>query len=113
MAARSSWADKLRHPLIGVTAATTIAAISPVWAQVAPSAPQPLSPPAAYPSPYRYPFPGLAPRDAYRAGLINRWELEQVEGWARERWGAASRWASGPAGAALMVRGSAPPRRYR
>jgi hypothetical protein len=70
----------MRHLLIGVTAAITMAVISPVWAQVAPSAPQPLSPPAAYPSPYRYPFPGLAPRDAYRAGLINRWELEQVEG---------------------------------
>src|SRR5260221_11703315 len=31
--------------------------------------------------------------------------------WARERWGAALRWASGPAGAALMFRGNAPPGR--
>ena len=70
----------MRHLLIGITAAITIATIGPVWAQVAPSAPQQRSLPAAYPRPYRYPFPGLAPEDAYRARLINRWELEQVEG---------------------------------
>ena len=27
-----------------------------------------------------YPFPAPTPRDAYREGLINRWELEQYEG---------------------------------
>ena len=79
---------------IGVTAAITIAVTSPVRAQVAapaaqvasspaqvaaPAAQQPL-PSAGYPAPYRYPYPGLAPRDAYRVGLINRWELEQLEG---------------------------------
>jgi hypothetical protein len=38
-----------------------------------------LRPPAAYLA-QRYPFPGLAPEDAYREGLINRWELERYEG---------------------------------
>jgi hypothetical protein len=66
----------MRHLLIGGTAAVTIAVIGPAWAQVAPT-PQP--PPAAYPA-QRYPFPSVTPEDAYRAGLINRWELEQYEG---------------------------------
>ena len=72
--------------MIGVAAAITIAVIGPVRAQVAPpgaqvayGAPQAL-PPASPATAYRYPYPGLAPRDAYRVGLINRFELEQVEG---------------------------------
>jgi hypothetical protein len=69
----------MRDLLIGVTAAATIAVIGPAWAQVpSPGAAQP-RPPAAYPTP-RYPFPGLAPEDAYKEGLINRWELERFEG---------------------------------
>jgi hypothetical protein len=64
----------MRHLLIGVTAAAIIAVIGPVRAQ----APQPW-PPAAYPA-QRYPFPGVTPEDAYRTGLINRWELERYEG---------------------------------
>ncbi len=33
-----------------------------------------------YPDPYRYRFVAPTPEDAYRQGLINRWELEQLEG---------------------------------
>jgi hypothetical protein len=71
----------MKHFLIGVTVVITIAVIGPVWAQVPPPGKRPPGAPATYPAPYqRYPFPGLAPRDAYREGLINRWELEQFEG---------------------------------
>jgi hypothetical protein len=28
----------------------------------------------------RYPFPAATPEDAYRDGLINRWQLEQYAG---------------------------------
>src|SRR5580692_9640459 len=66
----------MRHLLIGVTAAATIAVIGPASAQVLPNgAPQP-SPPAVYAA-QRYPFPDVTPEDAYRNGLINRWQLEQ------------------------------------
>jgi hypothetical protein len=69
----------MRHLLIGVTAVATIAIIGPVWAQVPP--PGPPGPAATYPSSYqRYPFPSTTPEDAYRAGLINRWQLEQYQG---------------------------------
>ena len=69
----------MRHLLIGVTAAATIAVIGPASAQIPPpGAPQP---PATYPGPYqRYPFPDVTPGDAYRDGLINRWQLEQYQG---------------------------------
>ena len=64
----------MRLHLIGVSAAATIAVISPLWAQVSPpAAPQPAT---AYPAQH-YPFPGTTPEDAYRAGLINRSELER------------------------------------
>lgn len=70
----------MKH-LIGVTAVLTIAVIGPAWAQFPPPGTPQGAPPAAYPGPVqRYPFPGLAPRDAYRSGLINRFELEQFEG---------------------------------
>jgi hypothetical protein len=70
----------MRHLLIGVAAAATIAAIGPVWAQVSPPvATQATWPPTAYAA-QRYPFPSTTPEDAYRAGLINRWQLEQYEG---------------------------------
>ena len=69
----------MRHLLIGVTAAATIAVIGPAWAQVLAPAAQPTWPPAAYAA-QRYPFPAPTPEDAYRQGLINRWQLEQYEG---------------------------------
>ena len=69
----------MRHLLIGFTAAATIAVIGPVSAQVPPpGAPQPL-PSAAYAA-QRYPFPGATPDDAYKDGLINRWEFERYTG---------------------------------
>jgi hypothetical protein len=40
--------------------------------------PQP--PPATYAGPYSYRLNALTPDDAYRKGLINRWELEQLVG---------------------------------
>jgi hypothetical protein len=61
----------MRHLLIGVTAAASIAIIGPLWAQV--------PPPATYLA-QRYPFPAPTPSDAYRQRLINRWELERLEG---------------------------------
>ena len=69
----------MRFALIGVTAAITVAAIGPAWAQVTPSgAPQPWR---AGASPAQgYPFPSVTPEDAYREGLINRWQLEQYQG---------------------------------
>jgi hypothetical protein len=70
----------MRHLLIGVTAVATIAIIGPVWAQVPPPVTtQATWPPDAYAA-QRYPFPSTTPEDAYRAGLINRWQLEQYEG---------------------------------
>src|ERR1044071_472656 len=64
-------------------AAVTPAIISPAQAQLAsaPVAP-PQSPAAGYSgSSYQpYPFPAPTPDDAYRDGLINRWEFEQIAG---------------------------------
>jgi hypothetical protein len=69
----------MRRLLIGVTAAITIAVIGPASAQVLP--PETRQPTATYPGPYqRYPFPDVTPGDAYRDGLINRWQLEQYQG---------------------------------
>jgi len=70
----------MRVLAIGVTAVITMAVIEPVSAQVLlpPGAPQP-SPAAAYPVQH-YPFPSVTPEDAYREGLINRWQLEQYQG---------------------------------
>jgi len=50
-----------------------LAAIGPAWAQA------PWQPQGPYSGGY-YPFPALTPSDAYRQHLINRWELEQLEG---------------------------------
>ena len=70
----------MRHLLIGVMAAATMAVIGSAGAQVTPPvAAQPSWPPAAY-SVQRYPFPSTTPEDAYRAGLINRFELERLQG---------------------------------
>ena len=54
-----------------IIATATLTLIGPAWAQ-APSGPA--WPAAAYPS------AGLPPSDAYKQGLINRWELERLEG---------------------------------
>jgi hypothetical protein len=70
----------MRYPLIGITAAVAVI-ISPAWAQApAPGAYRAQRPPAAYPDPYGYRFAAPTASDAYRQGLISRWELEQVEG---------------------------------
>lgn len=66
----------MKHRLIGIAAAITIAAIGQVWAQVPPPAPQQAQSAALA----AYPFNAPTPRDAYRDGLINRWELEQLTG---------------------------------
>jgi hypothetical protein len=71
----------MRHLLTGMVVAIGFAIIGPVWAQAPyPGTYQPQSPAAAYPDPSRYRFVAPTPRDAYRLGLINRWELEQLEG---------------------------------
>jgi hypothetical protein len=70
----------MRILLIGLTLAVTMA--GPVRAQVpSPAAVPPPWPQAAYAgSTYQaYPFPAPTPRDAYREGLINRWEFERFE----------------------------------
>jgi hypothetical protein len=70
----------VRYPSIGITVAVAVI-ISPVWAQAPPPETyRPQRPPASYPDPYGYRFVAPTPRDAYRDGLINRWELEQLEG---------------------------------
>jgi len=70
----------MKRLMIGITAAITVAAIGQVSAQVPPPGTQQaqLVPPAPYPWPY--PFNATTPSDAYRQGLINRWELEQFTG---------------------------------
>jgi hypothetical protein len=66
----------MKHPLIGITAAITIAAIGQVWGQVA--VPGTQQGQWATPAPYLFNAP--TPEDAYRQGLINRWEYEQLAG---------------------------------
>jgi hypothetical protein len=66
--------------LAHIASAVAIAAmISAAWAQT----PAPMFGPwsgASYPDPYSYRLVAPTPEDAYRQGLINRWELEQLEG---------------------------------
>ena len=73
----------MRHLLVGVIGAVTLLMVSPVGAQ----APSPAITgqsqrlaPAVYADPYGYRQNALTPTDAYRQGLINRWELERLEG---------------------------------
>ena len=66
-------------------AAAVATIISPVHAQVPQLAAVPPQGPAAtyygYGNVYQpYPFPAPTPRDAYRDGTINHWQLEQLEG---------------------------------
>jgi hypothetical protein len=71
----------MRHLLIGVSAAATIAVIGPLRAQVPPpNTPQSLPRATSTAPVQRYPFRAPTPEDAYRKGLINRWELERYEG---------------------------------
>jgi len=66
--------------MLAVTVATII---SPVRAQKPSPVPAPPQrpPPGNFGSTYQYyPIPAPTPRDAYRDGLINRWQLEQLEG---------------------------------
>jgi hypothetical protein len=64
----------MKYLLVGVTAAIAIAVTVPVWAQ-SPALVVPQAAPAA-----PYPLNAPTPDDAYRQGLINRWELEQLVG---------------------------------
>lgn len=69
----------MRQLVVGVTAVIILALGGPVWAQ-APFSGAPQSPPVAYPGSYSYPLNAPTPEDAYRQGLLNRWELERLEG---------------------------------
>ena len=73
----------MKYSVIGITAAITMAtigqaAVGQVWAQ----APAPAMQLAQWASPGYpgYPLNAPTPEDAYRQGLINRWELEQLTG---------------------------------
>lgn len=69
----------MKRIFIGIAAA--IAATGPVCAQVPfPGLPQPQMPSPTYSDPYSYRFVALTPEDAYPRGLINRWDLRQLEG---------------------------------
>ena len=68
----------MRDLLIGSAGAIAIAGIGPVWAQL--SQPPAVQQPSAVYSAQRYPSLGVAPEDAYRAGQINRLQLEQYQG---------------------------------
>ena len=73
----------MKHLSAVLTAAVVIAIlVTPTWAQT----PAPIIfgqlqwPSATQPDPYRYRLVSPTPDDAYREGLINRWELEQLVG---------------------------------
>jgi len=73
----------MRHLLMRVTLAVTATTIiSPVQAQTAsPATAPPQRPPAVFSSnSFPYPFSAPTPEDAYREGLINRWNYEQLVG---------------------------------
>src|SRR5689334_16316903 len=63
-------------------AVTAVTIVSPVQAQIASPAAAPAPwPPAAYSgSSFPYQFPAPTPEDAYKEGLINRWNYEQLVG---------------------------------
>jgi hypothetical protein len=76
----------MRRSLLGITfAAAVVSTVNPVRAQT----PSPAAAPPQWPWPQAasaagvaqpYPFSAPTPQDAYRQGLINRWELERYEG---------------------------------
>ncbi len=69
----------MRHLLLGVAVAFSVAIVGTVQAQP-PFLGSGQGSPVTYPDPYSYRFVAPTPEDAYRQGLINRWELEQLEG---------------------------------
>lgn len=68
----------MKHIIVGIAVVMTVAPFAPVRAQGFGGQPQ--RPPTAYPDPYSYRFVAPTPEDAYQRGLINRWELERLEG---------------------------------
>jgi hypothetical protein len=69
----------MKHLLAGITLAVAMAVVNPVAAQVSPPGPTQL-PPGVYSNPDSYRLTAPTPDDAYREGLINRWELERLVG---------------------------------
>ncbi len=66
--------------LLAATAIAGVsAAVSPALAQYQPPGTPPYYTPPPYPNAQPY-YGALDPEDAYRSGLINRWQLEQLEG---------------------------------
>ena len=75
----------MRHLLMyGMLAVTVATVIIPVQAQTpSVAAAPPQSPPVGYSGgayQHPYPFPAPTREDAYRAGIINRWQYEQYAG---------------------------------
>jgi hypothetical protein len=71
----------MKQRLIGISIAATMAITAPAWAQTPWfGTSQPQRPAAGYADPNLYRFVAPTPEDAYRQGLINRWELEQFDG---------------------------------
>ena len=68
----------MRHLLVGIAAAMTIAVIGSAGAQAPPVQPQ--GPQPTYPDTSSYRYVAPTPDDAYRQGLITRWELERLTG---------------------------------
>jgi len=66
---------------MGVAAAIAVAVISPVGAQAPyPTGAPPQWPTATYPDPNAWRSVAPTPWDAYKQGLINRWQYEQLAG---------------------------------
>jgi hypothetical protein len=70
----------MKHLVIGIAAAITIAAIGPASAQVPPPPVVQQVQYAAPPGWPGYPLNAVTPEDAYRQHLINRWDYERLEG---------------------------------
>lgn len=66
----------MRYLSLGAAVVASLAVIGPASAQVAPYGAPPPGGYAASPTQSA----GLPPEDAYREGLINRWQLEQSVG---------------------------------
>jgi hypothetical protein len=66
---------------LAVAAVTLTCPVRAQYPSLAAAPPQSLPPTAYSETPYQsYPILAPTPRDAYRDGTINRWELEQLEG---------------------------------
>jgi hypothetical protein len=63
---RGSVRQKMKHLEAGLAAVLILAAAHPVWAQ------------GGYSDPNRWRYVSPTPEDAYRQGLISRWELQQT-----------------------------------